>query len=92
MTKGERVRSSAVMRMRVNSHDSLRVSAAMEIERHLVSCSSPLTRICLTDTLNAHLLEALYLSATGPRSSSRHREEARMLIRLASSPRSTELS
>ena len=58
MTKGERVRSSTVMRMRVNSHNSLRVSAAMEIERHLVSRSSPLTRICrLTDTLNAHLLE-----------------------------------
>jgi hypothetical protein len=73
MTKVERARrSSTVMRMRVNSHDSLRVSA-MEIERHLVSCSSPLTRICLTDTLNARLLEALYLSATERRSTGRHR-------------------
>jgi hypothetical protein len=91
MTKGERVRSSTMMRM-VNSHDSLRVSAVMEIERHLESPSSPLTRICLTDTLSARLPEALYLDVTGPRSSERHRKEARMLIRHASSPRSTELS
>ena len=72
--------------MRGNSHDNLRMKAVMEIERHLVS-SSLLTRTCLNDTLIARLVEALYyLDAT------RRRKEARMLIRHASSPRSTELS
>ena len=41
--KGERVWSSNMMR--INSHDSLKMSAVTEIGKHLVFSSSPLTRL-----------------------------------------------
>ena len=92
MTREERVGFSTLKR--VNSLVIDRVSAVIEIERYMAS-SSPMIRVCLTDTqLSARLVMALHLSANGHRSGGHFKErQVRMLIRHPSSPRSgAELS
>ena len=90
MTRVERVRSPAVGR--VNSRVIDGVSAVMGIEGHLVpvESSSSLLLMCLSDSsLNARLVMALYLGATGHRSRGPHMARKAMVpIRHSSSPRS----
>lgn len=90
MTRVERARSPAVGR--VNSRVIDGVSAVMGIEGHLVPAESsgPLLLMCLTDSrLNARLVMALYLAATGHRSWWPRMERMAVVpIRHASSPQS----